>query len=61
MDTNKTGIYRTAKLNGAQVMTIRHWLAEGIRGFVLAQQFGVSKQTISAIKHRHIWKNGYEE
>jgi len=44
-----------AKLTEDQVRSIRHRLAQGEKGYVLAAEFGVSKATVSLIKNRKLW------
>lgn len=44
-----------AKLTKDQVHLIRHRLAQGEKGYVLAAEFGVSKATVSLIKNRKLW------
>jgi hypothetical protein len=45
-----------AKLKSSQVIEIRKRLKAGERLVVLAEEYGVSKSLISAIKNRHNWK-----
>ncbi len=46
-----------AILGATQVVEIRRALASGNRGARLAERFGVSPVTISAIKHGRIWRH----
>lgn len=46
-----------SKLNESDVVEIRHLLNEGIKQKVIAEQFGITHQTVSKIKHRLIWSH----
>jgi hypothetical protein len=53
---HKTGEQHTqAKLTAEQVRQIRARLANRQKGYLLAEEYGVSTATISLIKNRHIW------
>lgn len=45
----------SAKLNQLQVNEIRSKLKDGIPGTIIANQLGIAKQTVSAIKLGHTW------
>jgi DNA-binding NarL/FixJ family response regulator len=49
-----------AKLTEDQVYEIRKALADGEKGKDLAEDYGVSKQTISNIKTGRIWNSPYD-
>jgi HNH endonuclease len=44
-----------AKLNEDQVIQIRDWLDRGVCGSCIGRIFGVTKETIYAIRHHRIW------
>ena len=46
-----------AKLTDENVISIRKLLSEGAKGKMLAEEFGVSKTTISEIKHKKVWRH----
>ncbi len=46
-----------AKLNNNVVLTIRDMAASGVRGCDIAQQLGISRQTVSKIVLRQQWKH----
>jgi hypothetical protein len=45
------------RLTDATVLEIRHRLAQGEQGRVLAKEYGVGEMTISNIRHNHTWKH----
>lgn len=50
------GVSQSAKLTWEQVCEIRRQLAEGVKGVVLAKHYGVTTESISAIKIWKTWK-----
>ena len=46
-----------SKLNDDDVREIKRLLSDGAKGIPLAKKFGVTRQTISAIKHNRRWSH----